>query len=79
MRRNAIRILRGRPIREGNMDSELRARLVELQMDIEEAGAVGMYIPEETRIRGVKTKRDMGERRGTMSYLKMVKKGNNVF
>jgi hypothetical protein len=79
MWRNAIRILRSRTMREATMDSELRARLIELQMEIEEAGAVGMYIPEEARIRGVKTKCDMGERRGTMSYLKMVKKGNNVF
>lgn len=79
IRRNAIGILRSRPMREGTMDSALRARLVELQMEIEEEGAVGSYIPEEARIRGIKTRCDMEERRGTMRYLVMVEKGRNVF
>ena len=65
-------------MRQGTMDSDLRAMLIELQMEIEEAGAVGMYIPEEARIRGIKTTRNMAERTGTMSYLKMVE-GRNEF
>ncbi|KAE9380951.1 hypothetical protein N431DRAFT_433139 [Stipitochalara longipes BDJ] len=79
VRRNAIRILRSRQIRQGTMDSELRARLIELQMEIEEAGAVGMYIPEEARIRGIKTTCNMAKKRGTMTYLEMVEAGKNKF
>ena len=37
------------------MDSALRARLIELQIAVEEPDAVGMYILEEARIRGIKT------------------------
>ena len=64
VRRNAIRILRRRELREGTMDSALRARLIELQIAVEEPGAVGMYILEEARIRGIKTKAIWSRGRG---------------
>jgi hypothetical protein len=64
VRRNAIRILRRRELREGTMDSALRARLIELQIAVEEPGAVGMYILEEARIRGIKTKMQYGAEKG---------------
>jgi hypothetical protein len=79
VRRSVIRILRSKPMREGTLDGALRARLVELQREIEEAGAVGNYIPEEARIRGIKTKCNMELRKGTMTYLKMAEGEKNVF
>jgi len=69
-------------MRQGPMGSDLRARVIELQMDIEESGAVGMYIPEEARIRGIRTTYNITERSGncgTMTYLQMVEGGGNEF
>jgi hypothetical protein len=79
VRRNAIRILRRRELREGTIDSALRARLIELQMVVEEPGAVGGYILEEARIRGIKTKCNMEQRKVAMTYLKMEERKKNVF
>jgi hypothetical protein len=78
VRRNAIHILRHRELREGTMDSALRARLIELQIAVEEPGAVGMYILEEARIRGIKQKCNMEQRKGAMTYLKMEEWKKNV-
>lgn len=41
-------------------------------MVIEEAGALGTYILEEARIRGIKTTYDTLAKIGRMSYSKMV-------
>jgi hypothetical protein len=53
------------------MDSALSARIARIQMGIEEAVAVGRYIPEEARIRAIKTTYDIMTRKGRMKYLKM--------
>jgi hypothetical protein len=79
VRRNAIHILRRRELREGTMDSALRARPIELQIAVEEPGAVGTYILEEARIRDIKTKCNMVQRKGAMTYLKMEERKKNVF
>ncbi len=64
IRRRAIALLESRPRREGIMDSALSARISTIQMNIEEAGSVGTYIPEEARIRGIKTTYNMMARSG---------------
>jgi hypothetical protein len=79
VRRNAIRTLRRKELREDTIDSALRARLIELQMAVKEAGAVRTYIPEEARIRGTKTKCNMEQRKGAMTYLKIEEWKQNVF
>ena len=61
------------------MDSALRARIAEMQVEIEETGSVGSYIPEEARIRRIKTKYNLEERRGSMNYLKMAERGSKEF
>jgi hypothetical protein len=48
-------------------------------MSIEEAGALGTYIPEEARIRGIKTNYDISAKTGRMSYLKMVEGRSKEF
>jgi hypothetical protein len=65
VRRKAIALLEGRPPREDIMDSALSTR-------IEEAVAVGRYIPEEARIWVIKAMYDMMTRKGRMKYLNMV-------
>jgi hypothetical protein len=72
VRRQAIAIMESRPRREGVFDSALQAKLARLQMEIEEAGKIGDFIPEHARIRGIKSTFSMEERKGTMKYLKRV-------
>jgi hypothetical protein len=79
IRRNAIRLLRSRPMRESTMGSALRTRPIEIQMEMEEVGAIGSEIPEEARIRGIKTKCNLAERRGTTSYLNIFWGGEAYF
>lgn len=72
VRRQAIAILESRLKREGVFDSCLQAKLARLQMDIEESGVPpGEVIPEENRIRGIKSTHDIMKRAGSMKYLKL--------
>jgi hypothetical protein len=70
-RRRAIRLLENCSIREGTRDSALSAKLMRIQMEIEEAEKIGDFIPEVARIRAIKTTYDIAARTGRMSYLKM--------
>lgn len=71
IRRAALDILEAKPRREGVIDSAFQAKLARLQMGIEEMG-VGEdeVIPEESRIRGIKSRADHQARQGNMKYLK---------
>lgn len=71
IRRAALDILEAKPRREGITDSAFHAKLARLQMEIEEFG-IGEHevIPEENRLRGIKSHPDMLARKGYMKYLK---------
>jgi len=79
IRRRAIKLLKGRPRREGIFDSTLTTNVALLQMRIEEAGRVGNFIPEHARIRGIKATYNIMEKTGQMKYLKMISETNSKF
>lgn len=69
IRREAVRLLRDHPRREGLWDSALIARIGKLSIDIEEKGAMSDgSIPECARIMGVRALSNMVDRSGTMTY-----------
>ena len=59
VRRNAIRLLRLRPRREGIWDSVIAANVCEWIMEIEEEGMIDGSIPETSRARNVEMKIDL--------------------
>lgn len=79
LRREAIALLESHHRRDGVMDSAMMAKIGRLQMNIEEDGSEGNYIPEHARIRGIKTTTDMVRRTGQMKYLKMASSSNREF
>jgi hypothetical protein len=79
LRREAITLLESHPRRGGVMDSALMAKIGTLQMNIEEAGSEGSYIPEHARIRGIKTTTNMIKRTGRMKYLKWASPSSREF
>jgi hypothetical protein len=71
IRRAAIELLETKPRRESVIDSTFQAKLARLQMEIEEFGiGENEVIPEENRIRAIKSFADLQGRKGNMKYLK---------
>lgn len=71
IRRDALELMEAKPRREGVIDSAFQARIARLQMEIEEFGiGEDEVIPEENRIRAIKSRADMLTRKGHMKFLK---------
>jgi hypothetical protein len=68
IRRKALNLLETNPRREGVWDSILGAKAAIVIMNIEEEGMEGDYIPEHSRLRGIKLTSDLQQRTGRLQH-----------
>jgi hypothetical protein len=68
IRRKALNLLETNPRREGVWDSILAAKAATVIMNIEEEGMEGDYIPEHSRLGGIKLTSDSQQRTRQLQY-----------
>jgi hypothetical protein len=73
IRKKALQLLTNYPRREGVWDSVMMAALGKWVIEMEEEGAVGEFVPEESTVRKANIAFDLAEKMATMTCLQMDK------